>query len=350
MPRITLETAKQRVELVERFLREGHPPPGNPTNSSKGEKGAIRSAMLASGCSHTGRDWINSAQAVYRPVNWSLWKAGADPSPTIEPEAEPISSKERRRFLDKIDELQRQLKQADRQSNADDDLREALFNLTKQEIDPPQWTFDEHEAGQPGIPILFTSDFQVGERVRAQELGGLNEYDAEIFQDRYSKLIERTIDLAFNHMVCPEYPGIIYLRGGDAISGELHQELRETNDLHSVPAVKCVVEAEAAGITALAERFGRVHVISIAGNHGRTHIKPVSKRYASTNFDTLTAWWLESWFKNDSRVTFWTPDAIDAPFNVYGFDIVLTHGDNIGARGVQGLLARLPMSQRVCGA
>lgn len=248
--------------------------------------------------------------------------------------------RERLRSADRIAGLQNQLRQAQREINAAEDLRSAVFGLANQAIEPPAWTFSPPKRGDtgPGIPLLFASDFQWGEVIKANELDGINAFNARVASDRYKRLIERTIDLCWAHMVNPKYPGIIYLRGGDMISGDIHQELRETNDLQSIPAAIDLIEHEAAGIRALAERFGRVWVISVPGNHGRTTIKPHAKQYVETNYDYLIACMLEREFRADARIQFMTPLSGDARFKVYDWHFVLTHGDRIGSSGGQGFI------------
>lgn len=188
------------------------------------------------------------------------------------------------------------------------------------------------------LPILFTSDFQVGEVVRPDEIDGLNAYDKDVFAERYARLIDRTIDLAENHVGKASFPGIFYLRGGDAISGEIHEELRETNDLPAVPAVRWLLAHEREGIRRLKAKFGHVRVISIPGNHGRHTVKPRSKGYLDKNFETLLALWLESVFADDPSVEFVLPASGDAYFDAQGWKFVLSHGDRMGSRGGTGFM------------
>lgn len=260
------------------------------------------------------------------------------PPPPLVPD-EPLEARERRRYQDKIKSLSDELKRAHQQLNGDDDLRSAVFNLASRPVKPPAWTLKPLPTkASPGTPILLASDFQWGEVINAKELDGLNEFNREVASRRYKRLIQTTIDLCFNHTVNPKYNGIYYLRGGDMVSGEIHEELARTNDLHSVEAVHDLVEHEAAGIQALAANFGRVEVISVPGNHGRTTMKPHSKRYVATNYDTLIAWMLEREFRGDKRVSFQTPMSGDALFTVHGHRCLLTHGDRIGSRGGQGFI------------
>jgi hypothetical protein len=173
--------------------------------------------------------------------------------------------------------------------------------------------------------------------ISSENMDGLNEFNVGVAQRRYQKLVERTVDIAFNHLPKNVYDGVVYLRGGDMVSGDIHQELRETNELSSVPAVRSLVESEVRGIEELQRAFGRVHVVSVPGNHGRTTLKPPTKR-AADNYDTLSAWWLESHFRDRQGLTWQTPNSTDAVFDLHGRLYLATHGDNIGSRGGQGFV------------
>lgn len=226
-------------------------------------------------------------------------------------------------------------------------IRERIFGLTEQPITAPDWAVERSEAGDaPHIAVLLFSDPQWGEVINRENMDGINEYNVEIAQARYRKLIERTIDISFEHLPRNRYSGIVYLRGGDMVSGDIHQELRETNELGGVEAIRSLVAAESWGMDQLAQAFGNVLTVSVPGNHGRTSLKPPSKRIAETNYDTLSAWWLEDRFKGDSRFTWQTPNSTDAVFDMHGRKYLLTHGDNIGTRGGQGFVGPIATISR----
>jgi hypothetical protein len=217
--------------------------------------------------------------------------------------------------------------------------REFLFGMTSKEIKDPKWTVRKSPGKKSEhIAVLMASDFQWGEVISPERMGGINEFNIKIAQERYKKLIERTIDISFNHLPNNTYAGIIYMRLGDMVSGDIHDDLNESNEAHAVEAVRSVVASELWGIKELVKAFGKVHVISVPGNHGRTTRKPQSKRGAVDNYDTLSAWWLESMFGPSKDVTFYTPESGDALFSLYGRRYLATHGDRIGARGGQGFI------------
>jgi len=218
-------------------------------------------------------------------------------------------------------------------------MREFLFGLTHPDPSPPKWTLGTSKGKKSEhIPVLLASDFQWGEVVDPENMNGVNAYNIGIAQKRYQRLIERTVDISLNHLPNNTYKGIIYLRLGDMVSGDIHDDLNESNEAHAIEAVRSLVASEYWGLQQLALRFGKVHVISVPGNHGRTTKKPTSKRGAKDNYDTLSAWWLESMCQQNKAITFQTPPSGDAHFQIYGRKYFATHGDKIGSRGGAGFL------------
>lgn len=222
------------------------------------------------------------------------------------------------------------------------DIREGVFGLTEADVTTtPEWTYKPAPSGGWHTPVIFTSDNQYGEVVSKAELGGMNEFNKAIYAHRYDMMITKAIkfcDIFKNWSTKHKYRGCIYLRGGDAISGSIHEELAETNDASAVPAVRELVQLERAGIMRLRERFGSVHVISIPGNHGRTTPKPRAKKYVELNYETIISWWLADSLRNEKGVTCEVPESGDAYFTAEGWRFLMSHGDRMGSRGGQGFI------------
>lgn len=219
--------------------------------------------------------------------------------------------------------------------------RHKALGLSKMHVAPPQWKLPKSKGSDSEeTPLLFTSDFQYGETIREEEVDGLNAFNVQIANERYKRLIEKTIDICYNHTAHPNYPGIYYLRGGDSISGGIHDELMDTDELKPHPAVKALAEQEIAGIRLLLQAFGKVHVISVPGNHGRVTKKPRQKGYSDFSLDDMLSWFIQMYFEaaGEKRVTFYTPRSGDAYFPVYGFNFLMTHGDRTGSRGGTGFI------------
>lgn len=240
--------------------------------------------------------------------------------------------------LREINRLQERLSQYEWGSNAS--LRPAEWASTKRS-----------PKKQEHMPYLLTSDAQLGEVVDPKQTETGYGYNQHIYVARHRYMIDTVINLSFNH-AGPNwtYPGIVYARGGDTLSGGIHDELKETDDLTPIQACKLAFETESAGIIKLAEAFGRVDIKTpgAAGNHDRDTMKPRAKNAAGHSYDALIAYMLGKHFANDKRIHFQTSESFDVFFPIYAENILLTHGDRMGSGGGQGFIG--PMATIMRGA
>lgn len=205
---------------------------------------------------------------------------------------------------------------------------------------PASWTYKAKQGGSKSahVAYLLTSDYQLGERIEPTDTN-LVEYNAKVFVKRYRHMISTAIALSTKHVSRSwNVEGFVYSRGGDTISGDIHEELRETNELTPLEATELAFEEEAGGIRNLAEQFGRVEVktTGAGGNHDRATLKFRFKKLSAHNYDRTVAYMLAREFKGDKRVSFQTSKGIDVVFPIYNDRILLTHGDRLGSRGGQG--------------
>lgn len=208
------------------------------------------------------------------------------------------------------------------------------------EVEPPKWlTHNKASKSSPGVPTLFASDWHWGERVFENQTGGLNKYDMAIAQRRARALVTNAIDLLENHMVNPKYPGIVFVLGGDMVSGGIHEELMATDEMEIMPVVLDLFGVLCWCISTLADKFGQVFVPCVSGNHGRSTHKIRCKGRNFTSYDWLLYQFLARFFKKDKRVQFSIPDGSDCAYSVYGHRYLLTHGDQ--ARGGDGIIGML---------
>lgn len=241
---------------------------------------------------------------------------------------------------DEIRTLKAQIASFNRETLDAKYIREKIIKLAEQPVRVPTWLLNNKAPkSAPGVPTLLASDWHWGEVVDPAQIGGVNEYSLKTAHDRAKRMINNTIDLLNNHMVNPSYPGIVFALGGDMITGDIHEELVATNEREVMPTVVDLWGVLAWCIETLADKFGRVFVPCVSGNHGRNTKKIRAKGRNFTSFDWLLYTFLAKRFESDARVTFYIPDGADALYSVYGHRYLLTHGDQF--RGGDALIGPL---------
>jgi hypothetical protein len=279
-------------------------------------------------------------KAVQKKAALQGFVAGAPPAAVPREPEEPLAARQERRLRDEIARLKREADQANRELNEAEDLRAAVFGLGKP-IDPAQHRIDlkPRKGEATEAALLFQSDEQWGEVIDLEEMGGINAYNRHIAEARYRRLIESAIRCCLPPNAAAPPPVFYYCMGGDSLSGSIHEELAETNDLSSIPAVMDYCRNISWGIRQLRAALGcPIVVVRVPGNHDRTTIKRRAKGYNRTSFDTIISWHLEMMFAEEEDVTFLIPKETDAYFDVLGWKFLLTHGDNMGTGGGSGYI------------
>jgi len=211
-------------------------------------------------------------------------------------------------------------------------------------LSPPKWLVPpkRKRGAHKVIPSMMLTDVHWGERVRSEEIGGVNCYDTRIAEQRIHRAGDGAIKLARDYLTGVEYEGFNLMLGGDLLGGEIHDELRETNTEYVTESVIGVLDPVIALIRLLADHFGKVHVAAVVGNHGRTTKKPRAKGRARDSFDGLVYQLVARELRDDARVTMQVATGADLHFPVYGTRYCLTHGDQFhGGSGISGFLTPL---------
>lgn len=239
--------------------------------------------------------------------------------------------------------LTKELRSRTQINDSAEKLRQEIFGLSAYTCEPPAWIEKPHKAGvsTTGVPLILASDWHHGEYVDPDQVGGMNSFNRKISKQRVKIFGDAVIDLCFNHMTNPNYPGVVFCIGGDMITGGIHEDLRETNDGPVTLSVMEVQELLIGFITMLADKFGKVFVPCVPGNHGRTTLKPRAKNRVFDSWEWVIYQNIEKWFEKDPRVAVHVPNEVDAHFAIYGHKFMLTHGDTLGVKGGDGIIGAL---------
>lgn len=209
--------------------------------------------------------------------------------------------------------------------------------LGSHNYEPPTWLKKKGKKGT-GVVCTILSDTHFDEVVKPEEIQFRNEYNREIAVERLEKYFQKLIMLTNEYITGIDYDGIVLFLGGDIFSGDIHEELSETNEDTMLGSVIFWTEQVAAGINLLAEHFKYVHVPCVVGNHGRRTRKSRHKLRARDNFDWMLSKTLERQFINHPKVTFDVAEGADLVVNVQDTTYLLTHGDQAkGGGGIGGI-------------
>jgi len=236
-----------------------------------------------------------------------------------------------------IKELRSEVNALKAEAASTQQIRQFIHDFKQESV--PSWLARKSVGKKRGTPTLFLSDLHWGERVYPKQVNGVNEYSLSIARERLRHVVESSIRLLRDELARPDYPGIVCALGGDIVSGNIHEELRESNLL---PVLGQCSDAEshiARAIQTLADEFGRVFVPCVVGNHGRLDRKPRAKNGVADNLEWLIYEFLRKRFRDDKRVTIVVPTAFDCLYSVHGWRYLLTHGDQFrGGSGITGPL------------
>lgn len=265
----------------------------------------------------------------------------------IKPKITAVSALKKSKIEDELAEAKNKIRELETSAKLQkqDELtaefvKRKIIKLASLSPNPPKWLSKKSNSKNfAGVPTIFASDWHWGEVVDPNQINGVNEYNLGIAQQRARHMIEKSIQLLKNHVSNADYPGVVYVLGGDMVSGGIHEELLATDEKEIMPVVLDLFGVLIWCIDTLANEFGHVFVPCVSGNHGRSTHKIRNKGRNYTSFDWLLYQFLAKHFEGDKRVQFLIPDGPDAYYSIFGHRYLLTHGDQF--RGGDSLIGAL---------
>lgn len=331
IPQLTLEEAQRCVKAVEQKLREGYPP--------KAMKGAhLKSAIRAAG-DELGMNDQTFRQRILEVIprmyglkpNWDLYQ----PKEEVTEPALVAPDHNLNFWRNRATMLSRELHKTEK-------MLEEISGLSQPPISVPQWVTTPPSGNRRSAVVgCLITDMHYGEVIDPEEVMGLNAFNPEIAERRMRTYFDAVCAIGPRWASDSNLLGVIVVIGGDLISGDIHEELRITNSLTSIEQVRGAVSVLTAGLTQLANEFGKVFVATVAGNHGRQTHKPTAKLYARLNYDTLICQMVQDALGADTRITFQIATGRDNSFPIFNRTVFVNHGDGLGTAGGMGFAGPL---------
>jgi hypothetical protein len=213
-------------------------------------------------------------------------------------------------------------------------------------INPPAWEVKPRSTkGHAGLVVAQLTDCHFDEVVRPEEIFYLNAYNREIALLRFRTWAEKVVTIPRDYFAGVRIEGLVIPATGDILSGDIHAELKESNEDKLLSSVLFWMEQIIAALEMLEKEYTNVSVHAVVGNHGRTTIKPVFKGRAHSNVEWLL-WSVvrDRLVDRKSKVRVEVSDSMDLNVPIYGRNHLLTHGDQFqGGTGISGAYAPLSL-------
>ncbi len=189
------------------------------------------------------------------------------------------------------------------------------------------------------VPTLFCSDEHWGEVVNPKQLNNINEYNHLIAQQRLENLTKNYLDIVFNHLISVNKNYMILALGGDSVSGDIHDELTNTNDLTTQEAVFDYINHKEKQINELLKAgFKKIFIPCVSGNHDRITHKIQNKNRIETSNSFIIYNFLKKIFQSNKNIEFLIADGLDLHYTINNHNFLLTHGDQFkGGNGIGGI-------------
>lgn len=237
-------------------------------------------------------------------------------------------------YKTKITQLQRKNKELIRDSIASDRLiamaRESISAIPPSTA-PRQLNIKSRDAIES--VVMVGSCWHIGEVVNKQQMNGLNEYNFDIFCRRLQYFVDKTIKFTKQNMQMHQFDELRILLTGDMVSGIIHEELSETNELNIVEQATLGAYVTAQAIRELASVFPRVIITGVVGNHGRVQKQKYFKNKQQVNWDYIFYTYLSLMLAKQTNVSFQIPLSFWVGVDIKGHRFLITHGDLIRSWG-----------------
>lgn len=218
---------------------------------------------------------------------------------------------------------------------------EVFFRQVRDQISPLQPVIYKPEIiGKPigarVVSVMHVTDTHMGAVQQPSEIEDFGEYNPQITTERCLDFARRHVTWANNHKNVYNLNEVVVLFTGDLISGDIHDELKVTNEFPSPVQVVRAAEVHAQQLMILAQNFDKVtaHFIT-EDNHSRLTKKPQAKEAGMNSMNYLVGEMIKAYISQQPNITFNIYPMLETVVDVNNQLYLITHGHSI--RGWMGV-------------
>jgi hypothetical protein len=189
--------------------------------------------------------------------------------------------------------------------------------------------------------VIVWSDWHWEERVLLSQVSNKNEYNLDIAQKRFLNLLQGSLSWYKIQSRDTTIKTIILGLLGDFITGSIHDDLAEGNQLPPAKAAHAVMSVLVSGIKFMLENTPKDVEFIIpchSGNHGRmTHEQRIATE-AGNSLEYFMYLMLQEYFEKEKRIKFIVQDGYHSYVRLFegAYEMRIHHGHQINYQGGVG--------------
>ena len=189
-----------------------------------------------------------------------------------------------------------------------------------------------------GVAVIApASDWHVEERIFLAGTNGKNEFNIAEAERRIKQYYQKVLLLIEHQNGLAPVVELWHPLLGDLLTGYIHEELMETNELSPTEACFFLQEMICAGIDLwLRETELPIFIPTCVGNHGRTTTKKRIKTSCKNSFEWLLYKTMASRYEDSPRVTWMVGEGYHNVQEITGRKVRFHHGDGLRYNGGVG--------------
>jgi hypothetical protein len=195
--------------------------------------------------------------------------------------------------------------------------------------------------------IIPLTDIHAGEHIESKAVNGKNFYNIQECEKRLDRYYNKVVELVDWHSSLARITELWHPMLGDLLTGNIHAELMETNDLSPVETCVFLRDKICSGIDFLLKKTRLpIYIPTCVGNHGRTTDKPRIKTSCRNSFEWLLYKTLEKSYEKNPRVQFFVGEGYHNIQTIVGRKVRFHHGDGLKYNGGVGGIA-IPVNKAI---
>lgn len=212
------------------------------------------------------------------------------------------------------------------------DAVKAMTRISTFNISLPK---DKSKSG--ATAVVLASDWHSEERVDPDTVNGFNEFNMDIEEKRATAFFQNVVKILKIRQMNSDIKTMVFALLGDFISGSIHDELMEGNQLLPIEALIRVQNQIASGIEFILKETDVDLIIPChSGNHGRSTQRQRIATERGNSFEYYMYHQLANYFAGEKRVKFLVAGGYLSYVDIGDFTIRFHHGHAIRYYGGVG--------------